>query len=117
MPEEGNGMTDKTTAVTALRALQAAEKLQDALAELGRLYGVSPHFHVGLGHIGFGVDVENSPGRFSEALMQDLADIAGADMQPEIDTDLWATWRGRGEHDGRRVHITLVVPPNGVEGR
>lgn len=111
-------MTDKTTAVSALRALKAAKKLQDAMVRLHQVYGVDASFTVSARRIGFGIDIENAPAHHREALMQDLADIIGADMQPEVDPDdLWVTWRGRGEHDEHGVHIIVMVAPFGLEAQ
>lgn len=106
-------MSDKTTAKTVLRTIRAAETLKDRLTELAALYGTSPDIFVSLDHISLMVHPEISIG-WGEAMAQDAADIIGADLQPEVEEDLWAHWRGAGEHNGHSIRIHVSVPPMSV---
>ncbi|MFK0151164.1 hypothetical protein ACIQVK_03665 [Streptomyces sp. NPDC090493] len=107
-------MSDKTTARTLLRTLRAAETLKDRLAELAALYGCEPDIFVSLNHISLLAHPEASIGH-GEAMGQDAADIIGADLQPEIEQDLWAHWRGTGEHNGHTIRIHVSVPPRSAK--
>lgn len=107
-------MTDKTTAITLLRAIEAAETLKDTVHELTALYGVRPEFYVSDHHISLMIHPDTIGG-LGEAMAHDAADILGADMQPEVDPDLWAHWRGRGEHNGHTIRVHVSVPPLSTE--
>lgn len=107
-------MSNKTTAVTLLRALQAAENLQDRLTELAALYGTRPDIFVSLGHISLMAHPDTITG-YGEAMAHDAADIIGADLQPEVEQDLWAHWRGTGQHNGHTIRIHVTIPPMAAE--
>lgn len=106
-------MSDKTTAKTLLRTLRAAENLKDRLTELAALYNTQPDIFISLNHISLMAHPEDTIG-FGEAMAQDAADIIGADLQPEMEEDLWAHWRGAGEHNGHAIRIHVSVPPTSV---
>ncbi|MDX2679266.1 hypothetical protein [Streptomyces soliscabiei] len=107
-------MSDKTTAKTLLRVLQAAEQLQDRITELSALYNTRTEIFVGLHHISLMAHPETAVG-YGEAMAQDAADIIGADLQPQIEQDLWAHWRGEGQHNGHTIRIHASIPPRSTE--
>ncbi|GAB2782524.1 hypothetical protein [Streptomyces daliensis] len=95
---------DQTTVRTAHRVLDA----QDAASALAALYGVRPL--IAVGEAGIGIGTRKTRG-FPEPLGHDIGDLIGADMQPHVDSSLFASWHGEGSHDGRYVQVAVSIPP------
>lgn len=104
-----------TTAVTAWKAITAAERLRRALADLGQLYGAHVDALVGPDRISLSITSSTGRGDLREALAGDLCEITGADLHPHVGADLWITLTGRGEHCGTPVGVVLLVPPGPTE--